>query len=272
LNTNKYAGQCAGCQTRVPATAGTLIGPHGGWKTYCVDCRPAPPERGGHEGWHEEPLASLDFETTGIDPREDRVISYGLLGGQAGDRVGLINPGIPIPPRSTEVHGITDEQVVDAQPAAGGIAMIVDWVQSVIDKGVGLVVYNASYDLTMLQSEADRCGVHQPDWDRLLVVDPYVIDWGIDRGRLGTGKLTNVCSYYGVSIDNAHDASCDARAARDVACEMGSRHPHIGKGTLANLVQSQREWYALRAEDWNEYATRVGRSLNDPNGWPLSRT
>jgi len=248
-----------------------MVGPHGGWKTYCVNCRPTPPERGDHEGWHHAPLASLDFETTGIDPRQDRVVSYGLLGAQGGDRVGMINPGIPIPSQSSTVHGITDEHVVDAPEAADGIAMIVDWVQSVIDKGVGLVVYNASYDLTMLQCEADRWGVHQPDWDRLLVVDPYVIDWGIERGRLGKSRLTNVCAYYGVTIDNAHDATCDARAARDVACEMGARHPDVGKGTLANLAQSQREWYALRAERWNEYATRVGRSLDDPLGWPLSR-
>lgn len=272
MTTNKYAGQCAGCGTRVAAGAGTMVGPHGGWKTYCVNCRPTPPERADHEGWHQVPLASLDFETTGIDPRQDRIVSYGLLGDQGRDRVGMVNPGVPIPARASEVHGISDAQVADAQPAAEGIAMIVDWVQSLIDKGVGLVIFNAPYDLTMLQSEADRWGVHQPDWEKLLVVDPYVIDWGIERGRLGQSKLTNVCGYYGVTIDNAHDASCDARAARDVAYEMGARHPDIAEGSLSYLAQRQREWYALRAEDWNAYATRAGRSLDDPNGWPLSRT
>lgn len=272
MTVNKYAGQCAGCQTRVASGAGTMVGPHGGWKTYCPHCKPAPPARGEHGGWHRLPLASLDFETTGIDPLQDRVVSYGLLGDQGGESVGLINPGMPIPPRSTDVHGITDEQVADAQPAAVGIAMIVDWVQAVIDRGVGLVVFNAPYDLTMLRREAERVGVHQPDWDRLLVVDPYVLDWGIERGRLGQSKLTNVCDYYGVKIDNAHDATCDARAARDVAAEMGARQPDIGGGTLANLAQRQREWYALRAENWNEYANRVGRSLDDPHGWPLSRS
>ena len=272
MTDNKFGGRCAGCQSWVEAGAGTLVGPHGGWKTYCVNCKPAPPERGGHEGWHRVPLASLDFETTGVDPRQDRIVSYGLLGDQGGELVGMINPGIPIPPQSSAVHGITDGQVIDAQSAAVGVAMIVDWVQSIIDKGVGLVVFNAPYDLTMLRAEADRWGLHQPDWDRLLVVDPYVIDWGIERGRLGASRLVNVCDYYGVAIDNAHDATCDAKAARDVAYEMGARQPDIGKGTLANLAQSQREWFALRAEKWNEYANRVGRSVDDPHGWPLSRT
>ncbi|MEO6472247.1 MAG: exonuclease domain-containing protein [Aeromicrobium sp.] len=272
MASNKFRDQCTGCQSWVEVDAGSVVGPHGGWQTYCPNCQPAPPDRGDHDGWHMTPLASLDFETTGVDPCQDRVVSYGLLGDKGGELVGLVNPGMPIPPRSSEVHGISDAQVADAQSAAAGIAVVVDWVQSVIDRGAGLVVFNAPYDLTMLRAEAERWGVHQPDWDRLYVVDPYVIDWGIERGRLGKRKLTNVCDYYGVSIDNAHDATCDARAAREVAVEMGARHSDIGAGSLAILAQRQREWYAMRAEDWNEYAIRVDRSLNDPHGWPLSRT
>lgn len=269
MTTNKFRKRCAHCESWVDAGAGTLVGPHGGWRTYCPQCRPTPPTRGDHGGWHRLPLASLDFETTGVDPHTDRVISYGLLGDRGGELVGLINPGIPIPASSAAVHGFTDAQVANAQSAAVGITAVVDWVQGVIDRRAGLVVFNAAYDLTMLRAEAVRHGVAQPDWDRLLVVDPYVIDWGIERGRLGTRKLTNVCDYYGVSIDNAHDATCDARAARAVAIEMGARHPGIATGTFADLAQRQREWYALRAKDWNDYAIRVGRSIDDPNGWPL---
>lgn len=271
MRVNKYGKRCEGCQTWVVKAGGTVVGPHGGWKTYCVDCKPTPPRRGEHDGWHRTPLASLDFETTGVDPRRDRVVSYALLGDIGPGSVGLINPGVPIPPSSTDVHGITDETVADAQGAAIGIAMVVDWIQGLIDRRVGLVVFNAPYDLTMLRAEAERWGVHQPDWDRLLVVDPYVIDWGIERGRLGGSKLTDVCDYYGVAIDNAHDASCDARAARDVACEMGARQSGIGAESLSGLAQRQREWFALRAESWNEYASKNDRGLEDPHGWPIGQ-
>jgi hypothetical protein len=34
-------------------------------------------------------------------------------------------------------------------------------------------------------------------------------------------------------------------------------------------MTAQRRWYAERAEDWNAYARRVGRDLDDPTGWPL---
>jgi DNA polymerase III epsilon subunit-like protein len=216
------------------------------------------------------PLASLDFETTGVDPHHDRVLSYALLGDDGHDISGLINPHIPIPPQSAAVHGLTAEALADAPTPEVGIALVVDWVQSVIERGAGLVVFNAAYDLTMLRAEATRWGLRQPDWHRLLVVDPYVIDWGIERGGLGPRRLTDVAAYYAVSLDNAHDAAADAWAARNVAVEIGARHPWVGMSNLAELMVSQRGWYADRAEDWNSYARTAGRSLDDPAGWPLA--
>ena len=124
----------------------------------------APPHRGRHDGWHRVPLASLDFETTGIDPFHDRVLSYALLDQHGFEITGLVNPGVPIPPESAEVHGITEAMLADAPPSAEGIAVVVDWVQSLVDRQVGLVVFNATYDLTMLRAEASRLGLTQPDW------------------------------------------------------------------------------------------------------------
>ena len=243
----------------------------------------APPHRGRHDGWHRVPLASLDFETTGIDPFHDRVLSYALLDQHGFEITGLVNPGVPIPPESAEVHGITEAMLADAPPSAEGIAVVVDWVQSLVDRQVGLVVFNATYDLTMLRAEATRLGLTQPDWSRLLVIDPFVVDWGIERGAAGPPvgvpgvrrqmrqrRLIDVASYYGIPIENAHDATCDARAARDVAVELGARHVHIGATTLIELMVDQRTWHIERALEWNAYATRKGRPIDDPGGWPLA--
>ncbi|MGH3475114.1 MAG: exonuclease domain-containing protein [Aeromicrobium sp.] len=231
---------------------------------------PRPPDRGDHDGWHRIPLASLDFETTGIDPHHDRVLSYALLDDSGHETTGLVNPGVSIPAASTEVHGITEVMLADAPPSAEGLAVVVDWVQSLVEREVALVVFNATYDLTMLQAEATRLGLAQPDWSRLLVVDPFVVEWGIERGALGQRRLVDVAGYYGIPLDNAHDAACDARAARDVAVEIGARHPHVGMSTLAELMASQRTWFADRASEWNAYAALKGRPLDDPEGWPLT--
>ena len=108
-----------------------------------------------HDGWHRVPLASLDFETTGVDPFHDRVLSYALLDQPGFEITGLVDPGVPIPPASADVHGITEAMLADAPSSAEGLAVVVDWVQSLVDRQVGLVVFNAAYDLTMLRAEAD---------------------------------------------------------------------------------------------------------------------
>ena len=235
-----------------------------------LDHPASPLLRGVHDGWHRVPLASLDFETTGVDPFHDRVLSYALLDPSGAEITGLVNPGVPIPPESADVHGLTEAMLADAPSSAEGLAVVVDWVQSLVDRQVGLVVFNAAYDLTMLRAEAVRLGLTQPDWSRLLVVDPFVVDWGLERGARGQRRLVDVASYYGIPIHQAHDASCDARAARDVAVELGARHVQIGATTLLELMVDQRTWHTERALAWNSYAAAKGRPVDDPGGWPLA--
>jgi DNA polymerase-3 subunit epsilon len=228
---------------------------------------------GCRSGRRGAPLASLDFETTGVDPESDRVLSYALLGDSGADIVGLVDPGVDIPPASAAVHGLTSETLAGAPDPELAIAEVVAWVQDLIERGVGLVVFNAAYDLTMLRAEAVRWGIAQPDWDRLLVVDPFVIDWGIERtrGARSARRLGDVATAYGVALDNAHEASADARAAREIAYAMRRRHPTMATAALDELMVRQRGWFASRADDWNSYARTVGRSLDDPRGWPLAR-
>jgi CBS domain-containing protein len=77
------------------------------------------------------PLAALDAvvldtETTGLDARSARIIQIGAVLIQGAkilpdgrlDR--LIDPGIPIPPATTLVHGITD-QMVKGAPAFAAV-------------------------------------------------------------------------------------------------------------------------------------------------------
>jgi DNA polymerase-3 subunit epsilon len=270
VKVNKYAGLCAVCGIAVAIGLGRYVGVSGARRILCRTCPPRPPRPGTHDGWHRVPLASLDLETTGVDPLTDRVLSFALLGDRGTDLSGLVNPGVPIPPGSAAVHGLTAETVAGAPSSEVGLAVVIDWIRDLVERRVGLVVFNATYDLTMLRAEASRAGLRQPDWDRLLVVDPYVIDWGIERGGLGPRRLTDVSAYYRVPLANAHDATADARAARQVAYEIGRRHPTVAAHSLDALMERQREWYAARAESWNAYARTVGRTLDDPAGWPLA--
>ncbi|WP_169309983.1 exonuclease domain-containing protein [Aeromicrobium marinum] len=233
-----------------------------------MGCRPTAPPPGDHAGWHLGPVASLDLETTGVDPLRDRVVSFALLDDQV-ERSGLVDPGVPIPEGASAVHGLDAAALRGAPAPRGALTEVLDWVQQVVDRGVPLVVFNAPYDLTMLRAEAERWGLVQPDWSRLLVIDPYVVDWGIVRGELGPRRLTDVAAYYEVELANAHDALADARAALEVARQIAARHVGVGTATVEDLVTDQRRWYAERADDWNRWARTAGRELDDPQGWPL---
>lgn len=248
-----------------------LLGPAGGWKTLCDVHRPTPPERGELSPWAARGLASFDLETTGIDPARDRIVSIGLIDEAAREYSLVVNPGVPIPEKASAVHGIRDEDVVGAVEAGAGITWVIDWLTVAIDGGIPVVVYNAPYDLSLLRAEAERHGHAPPDWNRLLVVDPMVVDWGIERGRFGPRKLTQVCEYYDITLDDAHDSLADARAARLVALEMAARHDALRSLDDASLMEAQRTWFADRTEDWNAYAAKNNRSLDDPEAWPLAR-
>lgn len=59
--------------------------------------------------------AAWDTETTGVDPVNDRIVTAAFIVRTPGmdDRpfTWIINPGVPIPPDTTEVHGVTDAKV-----------------------------------------------------------------------------------------------------------------------------------------------------------------
>ena len=60
-------------------------------------------------------VLGFDLETTGLNPRSDRIVQYALIGsdvdGSHINQTALVNPRRSIPPESSRVHGITDEDV-----------------------------------------------------------------------------------------------------------------------------------------------------------------
>jgi DNA polymerase III epsilon subunit-like protein len=64
----------------------------------------------------------VDVETTGLDPKKDRIVSIACLRGSIAELAttgythldqftARLNPGIPIPREATRVHGIEDRDV-----------------------------------------------------------------------------------------------------------------------------------------------------------------
>ena len=65
-----------------------------------------------------KPLIFLDIEATGLSVGSDRIVEISLVKLKTDQTTEIkterINPGIPIPPKVSKIHGIFDKDVVNA--------------------------------------------------------------------------------------------------------------------------------------------------------------
>ncbi len=223
--------------------------------------------------WHES-VAVFDLETTGIDVATARVVTayVGVLGpdGAVLEAASwLADPGVEIPAGAAAVHGISTERArAEGRPARAVVGEIIAALQAVLDRGLPLVVYNAPYDLTLLDHEARRhelTGLVVPD----AVIDPLVIDKAVDRYRKGKRTLTAAAEVYGVPLEGAHDAGADAVAAGRVAQALARRFPERLALPLAELHAAQVSWCDESNSSYEQFRRRSEPSFVVERGWPL---
>jgi DNA polymerase-3 subunit epsilon len=213
--------------------------------------------------WHA--LGVFDLETTGIDVETARIVSahVGLIdmtGRSIVEGAWLADPGIEIPEQAAAVHGITTERArAEGRPAGEVVAEIVAAVEAVFARGIPLVVYNAPYDLTLLDREAKRHGIASPVIGN--VVDPLVLDKALDTYRKGKRTLEVASQLYGVQLDDAHDAGADAIAAGRVAQAIAAKYPDELGISAEELHRKQVAWCSEQAASFQEYM----RSKRDPS-------
>lgn len=102
-------------------------------------------------------LVVVDVETTGTNPKADRITEVAVLeaypSGTVAEWASLVNPGVPIPEFISAMTGITDAMVRKAPTfdtlAAGLHARLGDKL---------LVAHNAPFDHGMLRAEFARAG------------------------------------------------------------------------------------------------------------------
>jgi DNA polymerase-3 subunit epsilon len=210
--------------------------------------------------WYET-LGVFDLETTGIDTDTSRIVSayVGVLDGE-GEARGvswLADPGVEIPEQASAVHGITTERArAEGREASEVIAEIVAVLRSLLAQNVPVVIYNAAYDLTLLNRECLRYGI-EPLVDPSPIIDPLVIDRAMDRYRKGKRTLEIAAEFYGVELTDAHDAQADAVAAGRVAQAISQRYfEQLGHDVHA-LHALQVVWAAESAQSFQEYMRRT---------------
>jgi DNA polymerase-3 subunit epsilon len=268
MATNRYSGTCKTCSETVPAGVGELRKDAGQFVVYHPQCLPA-----AGPGWHTGLIGSYDCETTGTDPFSARLVSAAFVTTAGNRQEFLVNPGVEIPAEAAAVHGISTEQAREhgAAPEAA-LEQIAALLAAHLNQGAPLVVFNAPFDLTLLEAELRRHGL-TPLADRVgriaPVIDPLVIDRKCDKWRKGPRKLEAQCEHYGVVIENAHNAFADAVAAMDVARAMAGRYPEIAESDLLALHQDQAKWKAEADAGFADYKQRKGEAFTPETGWPV---
>lgn len=219
-------------------------------------------------GWIDQPLAAFDIESTGKDPDDARIVTATLVAIAPGEppvvKTWLADPGVDIPAEATAIHGVTTAVAREfGRPARD----VVDEVRLKLAEAWAdgpIVIYNASYDLTVVTRECARH--HKTPFEVSgPVIDPFVIDKALDRYRKGSRTLATTCQHYGVKLNGAHDATEDALAAARVAWKLAREYARVGYSTPAELHDLTVGWYAKQQASFADYLTgKIAPTVADP--------
>jgi DNA polymerase-3 subunit epsilon len=166
-------------------------------------------------------FAVVDVETTGLFPTKDRIVELAIVHVDAAGSVTdqfctLIDPKRDVGP--VRIHGLTASSLVGAPTFAEAAPTVWRWL-----RGRVFVAHNAPFDLTFLDAELSRCGMHLPP-------PPVMCTMRLSSSYLAglpARTLTACCEAAGVSLGIHHSALDDALAAAQLLGCYRSSHRQL---------------------------------------------
>ena len=153
---------------------------------------------------------AIDLETTGLNPKTERIIEIGAVRVEEGsivDRFSVfVNPQVPIPFKIEQLTGINDSMVVDAETIEEVLPKFLEF-----SKGAVMVAHNAGFDMSFIIENCKRLGIEQ-DFT-------YVDTVGLARmllPGLNRFKLDTVAKALNISLLNHHRAVDDAAGTAEI--------------------------------------------------------
>lgn len=223
-----------------------------------LECHPAYrilrrlPERSGYAEPDGRALARgavVDTETTGLSLETDAIIEFAMVVFEYCRESGQVfrileifdqleDPGVPIPPASTAVHGITDDMVAGKKIDDERVAELV--------QGLDLVIaHNARFDRPFLEERLPvfrtlpwACSLHQVGWS---------------SESMPSAKLEYLAYRMGFFYD-AHRAQTDCLALLEL---LQTPLPVSGRLALACLLEKAQD------RDFRVYAVKAPYDSKD---------
>jgi len=225
--------------------------------------------------WFSDRGLAFDTETTAPDPELALLVSATAVevGPKGADRRGqwLVNPGVPIPAEASAIHGISDDIAATGWNLAEAVPEISEVLLEGWRHGLPLIAMNASYDLTVMQRARARLGL--PPLTLGPVLDPLVIDRGVDPYRKGKRTLTHLAAHYGVKQEGAHSSSGDALCAARVVWKQARVYAALARFDLDQMQAWQRDAHAAWATNYQQHLRGKGDlSAVISTDWPVRQS
>lgn len=199
----------------------------------------------------KRPIVFLDLETTGINVASDRIVEISVLkietNGKEEQKTFRVNPTIPIPAGSSEIHGIYDEDVKDKPTFKEIASNLADYLE-----GCDLSGYNCNkFDIPLLAEEFIRADVDF-DLKKRKIIDVQVIFHKMEQRTLSAAYKF----YCNKDLENAHSAEADTYATFEILKAQLDRYDQI-----ENDVE-----YLDSFSSQNKNVDFAGRIIYDDNG------
>lgn len=185
----------------------------------------------------KKPIVFFDLETTGVDVSKDRIVEISILklspDGKKEIKTRRVNPEMPIPEGSSEIHGIYDEDVKD-EPTFKALAKSLAQFIGNSD----LAGYNSNkFDVPLLAEEFLRVGVDF-DLENRKCVDVQNIFHKMEQRTL----VAAYKFYCGKDLVDAHSAEADIIATQEVLEAQLDRYNDLENDVdfLAEFSERQR--------------------------------
>ena len=169
-----------------------------------------------------KPLAFIDLETTGINVASDRIVEISILkimpDKSRESKTMRINPTIPIPENSSNIHGIYDADIKDCPTFVKVAHDLATFIGN-----ADLAGYNSNkFDVPLLAEEFIRADVDF-DMKKRKFVDVQVIFHKMEQRTLSAAYQF----YCKKEIENAHSAEADVKATVEVLEAQLDKYPEL---------------------------------------------
>ena len=199
----------------------------------------------------KRPLAFIDLETTGINVSSDRIVELSVLkispNGKEEWMSTRVNPEMAIPAKTTAIHGIRDEDVVNSptfREVAKNLAVFLE--------GCDLAGYNAiKFDIPVLAEEFLRVNIDF-NFRKRKYIDVQVIFHKKEQRTLAAAYLF----YCRKELHDAHSSKADTAATFEVLKSQLDRYKDLENDVEKLAVFSS----------FNSNVDFAGRIILDENG------